>query len=90
MLPDLIEWENKPPEGAPKLLVLSAGTAEANKEMNLSSPVLLDQEFATGLTFGTAGTPSAVLLDEEGKIASELAVGAPAVLQLAGATSEAS
>jgi peroxiredoxin len=84
MLPDLKQWENSPPEGAPKLLVVSAGAVEANKEMNLSSTVVLDQEFATGRAFGTAGTPSAVLVDEEGKIASEVAVGAPAVLELAG------
>ena len=31
-----------------------------------------------------AGTPMAVLVDAEGKIASELAAGAPAVLELAG------
>jgi thiol-disulfide isomerase/thioredoxin len=85
MLPDLREWEANPPEEAPKLLVVSAGTEEANKEMNLSSPVVLDQQFAVGRSFGASGTPSAVLIDKEGKIASEVAVGAPAVLELAGA-----
>ena len=34
--------------------------------------------------FGANGTPMAVLIDEEGKIASEVAAGAPAVLALAG------
>jgi hypothetical protein len=47
--------------------------------------VLLDQSFATGQAFGASGTPSAVLVDAEGKVASEVAVGAPAVLELAGA-----
>lgn len=32
-----------------------------------------------------SGTPSAVLVDADGKIASDVAVGAPAVLALAGA-----
>ncbi len=36
-----------------------------------------------GRSFGAAGTPSAVLVDEEGNVASEVAVGAPAVLELA-------
>ena len=36
MLPDLKEWGANPPEGAPNLLVGSAGTAEANKEMGLN------------------------------------------------------
>lgn len=83
MLPDLKEWEESTPEGAPRLLVVSAGTEEANREMGLSSPVVLDQQFAAGRAFGASGTPSAVLVDAEGKVASQLAVGAPAVLELA-------
>ena len=86
MLPDLREWEGNRPEGAPKLLVVSAGTEEANSEMGLSSTVVLDQQFAVGRAFGATGTPSAVLVDAEGKVASELAVGAPAILEMAGAS----
>jgi len=86
MLPDLKQWEANPPEEAPKLLVVSAGTLEANKEMGLNSAVVLDQQFATGRAFGVSGTPSAVLVDKEGKVASEVAVGAQAVLKLAGAS----
>ena len=85
MLPDLKEWEATSPEGAPRLVVVSAGSEEANREMGLASPVLLDQQFAVGRAFGASGTPSAVLVDAEGKVASEVAVGAPAVLELAGA-----
>ncbi len=85
MLPDLKEWEANRPEGAPELLVISAGALEANKEMGLSSSVVLDREFAAGRAFGASGTPSAVLVDKNGRIASEVAVGAPAVLALAGA-----
>ena len=85
MLPDLRNWEADSPEGAPKLLVVSAGALEANKEMGLHSSVVLDQEFSVGRSFGASGTPSAILIDKEGKIASEVAVGAPAVLELAGA-----
>jgi len=86
MLPDLKEWENNSPEGTPKLLMVSAGAVEANKEMGLHSPVLLDQHFVTGRAFGASGTPSAVLVDKEGKVASEVAVGAPAVPELVGAS----
>ena len=85
MLPDLKQWEAGAPDGAPKLLVISAGSEEANKEMGLASPVLLDQNFAVGRAFGASGTPSAVLVNAEGKVASGVAVGAPAVLELAGA-----
>jgi hypothetical protein len=53
--------------------------------MGLSSPMVLDQEFAAGRAFGASGTPSAVLVDEQGKIASGVVVGASEVLKLAGA-----
>ena len=86
MLPEIKQWEGNRPEAAPELLFVSAGSEEANREMKLSSPVLLDQNFATGRAFGASGTPSAVLVDAEGRIASEVAVGAPAVLDLAGAS----
>ena len=86
MLPDLKELEGDRPEGAPKLLVVSAGTEEANREMGLSSAVVLDQQFAVGRAFGASGTPSAVLVDQEGKVASDIAIGAPAVLEVAGAS----
>jgi thiol-disulfide isomerase/thioredoxin/uncharacterized membrane protein YphA (DoxX/SURF4 family) len=86
MLPEIKQWEQNRPEGAPKLLFVSAGTEEANRDMKLSSKVVLDQQFAAGRAFGASGTPSAVLVDGEGRIASEVAVGAPAVLGLAGAS----
>jgi thiol-disulfide isomerase/thioredoxin len=84
MLPDLKEWEASAQEGAPKLLVVSAGSEEASEGMGLSSTVVLDQQFSAGRAFGASGTPSAVLVDAEGKIASEVTVGAPRVLELAG------
>jgi thiol-disulfide isomerase/thioredoxin len=85
LLPDLKEWEKNLPEGAPKLLFVSAGTEEDNRAMGLNLPVVLDQHFDVGRAFGASGTPSGVLVDAEGKVASEVAVGAPAVLELAGA-----
>jgi sec-independent protein translocase protein TatA len=57
--------------------------------MGIGSPVVLDQQFVVGRAFGAGGTPSAVLVDEEGKIASEVAVGGQeAVLELAGTRAE--
>ena len=87
MLDDLKAWEAKPPMGAPKLLVVSTGTAEANQAMGLRSTVVLDQDFTVGRRFGADGTPMAVYIDAEGNIASDLAAGAPAVLALIGASS---
>jgi len=85
MLDDLKAWEAHPPEEAPRLLVVSTDSVESNQAMGLRSPVLLDPDgMRVGRLFGATGTPMAVLVDAEGKIASELAAGAPAVLALAG------
>jgi peroxiredoxin len=86
MLDDLRAWEASPPDGAPRLLVVSTGTVEANRDMGLQSTVLLDQGFGTGRAFGVEGTPSAVLVSATGLIGSEVAVGAQAVLALANRT----
>jgi hypothetical protein len=51
--------------------------------MGLDLPIALDGTFATGSAFGTTGTPSGILVDSHGKVASELAIGAPGVLGLA-------
>jgi peroxiredoxin len=83
MLSELKEWEADPPEGAPKLLVVSDETVEANKAQGLRSPVVMDYNYALGDTYGAPGTPSAVLVDAEGRVASEVVVGASAVLELA-------
>ncbi|GAC1349633.1 MAG: hypothetical protein NVSMB27_24590 [Ktedonobacteraceae bacterium] len=88
MLDDLKAWETRPPKDAPKLLIVSTGAVEANRAMGVRSPVLLDEGFNAGSKFGAGGTPMAVLIDAEGKIASELAAGASAVLALAGAGQE--
>jgi peroxiredoxin len=67
----------------PRLVLVSTGTVEANRASGFRSPVLLDQNFAAGRALGVTGTPAAVLVDAEGKIASGIVVGAPAVLNLA-------
>jgi thiol-disulfide isomerase/thioredoxin len=89
MLPDLKAWENEPPADAPQLVVVSMGTVEENREMGLTSPVVLDQDFSTGRAFGVSGTPTAVMIDAEGRRASGEVMGASAVLDLLGETSQA-
>lgn len=82
MLPELKEWEEEAGELTNRLLVISMGTPEENREMGLRSKVVLDDGFTTAKAFGATGTPSAILLDREGRVASPLAVGADAVLDL--------
>jgi peroxiredoxin len=84
MADDLKAREANPPDGAPQIVLVSTGTVDANRDLGLSSTTLLDDGFNTGRAFGASGTPSAVLIDKNGKIASEIGVGAPAVLNLTG------
>jgi thiol-disulfide isomerase/thioredoxin len=85
MLEDVKTWERTRPADAPELLVIAAGSSEANRKQGFRSRVLLDPNFAAGQLFSAGGTPSAVILDEEGRVASDVGVGAPAVFALTAA-----
>ena len=94
MVPQLKDWERDRGSTRPRLVLVSGGSREANRAMGLESTVLLDDKFAVGQSYGANGTPSGVLIDAEGKIASALVVGAPGVMALlsgdkmAGATAQ--
>jgi len=84
ILPDLRRWQSRAPAGSPRLVLIASGSAEENRAANLPGAVLLDQHFLTGKAYGATGTPSAVRIDRDGKIASELVAGIPLVLALLG------
>jgi methylamine dehydrogenase accessory protein MauD len=86
MLPDLLTWEEQRPPDTAGLIIVSTGSQEKNKELGLRSPILVDPHGKTMAAFGANGTPMAVLLDVDGNVASELAVGKRAVLDLANTT----
>lgn len=65
MLPELKEWETNPPRGAPKLIVVSDGTVEANRKQGFRSPVVLDDGYRVSDANGVPGTLSAVIVDAE-------------------------
>jgi hypothetical protein len=88
MLPDLKAWEASPPEGAPQLVVILPYQPEGNQVVPFRSPILIDREQAAAMAFEVNGTPMAVLLDAEGRVASDVAAGAEAVFRLAGRTQE--
>jgi peroxiredoxin len=73
--------------GAPLPLVVTTGELEANRklvaEYGLAGPVLLQEGMEIASQYQCNGTPMGYLIDEQGHIASELAIGAPALLALA-------
>jgi peroxiredoxin len=85
MLPDLKSWEASRLPGSPEVVLVSSGSADELRAMGVRSTVLLDPNFTVGPSYGANGTPMGVLVDAEGKIASDVAAGADAVFALANA-----
>jgi peroxiredoxin len=83
---DIRRWEENPPKGAPRLVFVSSGDAEdvRAESMRFKSQFLYDSEFDTGPLFGTNLTPSAVLIDKTGRIASAPEKGRANILALTG------
>jgi peroxiredoxin len=75
-------------EGRPIPLVVTTGEVEANRQLvaeyGLAGPVLLQNAMEVASQYQCNGTPMGYLIDEQGQIASEMAIGAPALLALAG------
>jgi peroxiredoxin len=71
----------------PTLVVVSTGEAEANRQLfgehPVGCPVLLQKNSEVANAYKANGTPTGYLIDAEGKVASQLAVGAEALLKLA-------
>jgi peroxiredoxin len=68
-------------------LIVTTGDAETNRKLfekhKFRCPVLLQRSMEVASQYEAYGTPTGYLIDENGAIASELAVGAPALLALA-------
>jgi len=78
-------WERRPSEDAPELVIISSGSPEKVQALGFRSRVLLDPHFAVGTLLKAKGTPSAVVVDEEGRVASEVGAGIAGVFDLLGA-----
>jgi thiol-disulfide isomerase/thioredoxin len=76
---DVLTWEASADGDTPRLVIVSSGDAERTRADGFRSLVLLDEGFAAGAAFDAKGTPMAVLLDAEGRVASPVAAGADQV-----------
>jgi thiol-disulfide isomerase/thioredoxin len=82
MQPELSAWAAEGGTGKPTVAVVTSGTEVDARALDFASAVFLDQRFSTGRTFGASGTPSGIAIDADGKIASDLAVGQSAIMNL--------
>lgn len=86
MAPDLAALPVEGTNGHLLPLVITTGEIEANRkfvaEYGLRCPVLRQEQMEVASQYQAHGTPVGYLIDEQGKIASPLAVGAQALLAL--------
>jgi len=84
MIAELRDWDVAKGENDPALVVFSEGDVAEHKEFGLKSPIILEEGYSTAEKFGMFGTPSAVLVNEQGRIISETAGGASQIWSLIG------
>jgi peroxiredoxin len=89
MLPKLAETPLAGSGGAPMPLVVTTGSVEENRPLfeqhNVRCPVLIQKQMEVASRYQAYGTPMGYLIDEQGAIASRIAVGSEALLALLGA-----
>ena len=81
---DLRDWDNAKGADDPALVLFSEGDLNEHQEFGLRSPIILEEGYKTAEKFGMYGTPSAVLVNEHGKIISETVQGAQGIWSLVG------
>lgn len=84
MMTDLKAWDESRSAADPHLIVFSDGSADEHQALGLKSPVVLDAGYKTAGQLGMFGTPSAVILDESGKIVTETGIGSTNIWALIG------
>jgi peroxiredoxin len=88
MVPELAALASSAVEAndRPLPVLISTGDPELNRELfearGFRGPVLLQERSEVASRYKVTGTPSGYLIDAEGRIASDLAVGAPDLLSL--------
>jgi peroxiredoxin/uncharacterized membrane protein YphA (DoxX/SURF4 family) len=86
MSQDIRSWEENSPKRAPQLVFVAVGELEQveAESRRFKSMFLHDREYEISKLFDTTLTPTALLIDRDGRIASPLTVGLPSVLALVG------
>ncbi len=83
MLPEIKKWESRRTREDPQMVVVATGDPEPTRKYGLRSQILLDESAGVSKIFNSNGTPTGVLLDKEGRLVSETAIGSVALFELA-------
>ncbi len=82
LVPSMVKFDKEKTNDDPQLILFSEGSDEDHRELGLTSPIVLEKDYKTAVKLGMNGTPSAVLINEQGVIVSEAAIGAPNIWAL--------
>lgn len=84
MVDEIVAWETARSAADPEIILFADGDVAAIADLPFGTRVIHDAGHKISSGFGMYGTPSAVLVDETGKIVSETATGAPNIWSLVG------
>jgi peroxiredoxin len=80
---DLRRFEPEHTVGDTRLVIVSSGDTKTTSDEHFASLVVLDEGFTVGRAVGVPGTPSALLIDRQGRISADVVAGAEAIFALA-------
>lgn len=78
----LLRWEEQPLPGTPRLVIVTTAHGKAVRREGFRSTILVDRGREAAEALGVFGTPSAVLMDAEARIAWPLAIGRRHIMRL--------
>lgn len=78
------KWESSPERNGTNLIVFSDGDEETHRSYGLRTPIVIDPGYKISANLGMYGSPSGVIIDENGVIASETAIGGAMIWSLIG------
>jgi thiol-disulfide isomerase/thioredoxin/uncharacterized membrane protein YphA (DoxX/SURF4 family) len=84
LMKEIRDWEQQKHAGDPNLVIFSEGEPLEHEKYGVASPVIIEKDFETAKKLGMFGVPSAVLVNEDGKIVTEAAIGGPNIWALIG------
>jgi thiol-disulfide isomerase/thioredoxin/uncharacterized membrane protein YphA (DoxX/SURF4 family) len=84
MMDDIKAWDKTRNGTEPNLVIFADGEKDEHLKLGLKAPMIVDEDREIGEKFGQFGTPSAILVDENGKFISETAIGAEDIWSLIG------
>lgn len=80
LLPTMLDWDADP--DGPRMIVVTSGPAGLNRDAGLRAAMIPDDDGVLKRTFGVRGTPAAVLIDGDGRVATNVARGTTGVRSL--------